>query len=144
MRELQDFSGFCSPCSVGTCQTCGSTFEPDHQYRKNCPKCRLEAWYEKYADQLESFLLLGFSLDKARLLISRDNSPRCSSCGELIKGGRPNESLFCTKYAKCRSAKRRYRTLKLRYKGYSDAYPLIHVLVEVNFATYSTEAATAA
>lgn len=139
MRELNEFSGFCVPCSRGTCITCGSRFEPDHSYRKVCQYCRSEAWYQKYADQVESLLLLGFSLQKARELISRDNAPRCLSCGVLIKGRAADVTLFCTKHPQCRSWKRRYRWLKdTRYVGQSDVFPLVHVMLEVNFATLST------
>jgi hypothetical protein len=139
LRELNEFSGFCLTCSRGTCTTCGRTFEPDHAYRKVCLYCRNEQWYEKYADQLESFLLIGLTLDKVKALISRDYAARCSCCGEVIKGRASNVTLFCTKYARCRTTKRRYRTLKKRYVGQSDVFPLIHVLLEVHFATRRTE-----
>ena len=124
---LNEFTGFCTKCSTGNCISCGASFEPDNRYRKICPYCRREAWYHKYADQIESLLLLGFTLDKARILISRDNAARCASCGAVILRGRRSETLFCTKHEKCRKAKRRYRTLKKRYVGYSNVLPYAHV-----------------
>jgi hypothetical protein len=134
--ELNEYTGFCIKCSTGQCNSCGATFQPDRN-RYICPYCRREAWYHKYADQIESLLLLGFTLDKARELISRDNAARCTSCGGVIEKGRRSETLFCTKTEKCRKAKRRYRTLKKRYVGYSDILPYTHVLLEVHLATES-------
>lgn len=126
---LNEITGHCADCSPDYCISCGSQFYPDAKWRKVCWACRDEAWLKKYADPIEALLSFGYTLDQTRLLVSRDFAPRCTHCGGFIKSGR-GETLFCTKFPQCRSAKRRYRTLVRKYNG-NRSMAYIHTHIEI-------------
>lgn len=118
-EELEPVTGWCTECSglanKVMCLSCGEGFSKDASHRKLCPKCRNERWLARNADQLEILLLHGFTISVARRQVYVANRPRCLSCGAVLAGAR-NGAQFCTKTPECRSWRRRYRTLKERYK----------------------------
>lgn len=120
--ELNEYTGWCSTCTVEHhppdyefCPECG---HPMPKTAKRCWSCKDARFLERYADKLEWYLHLGFSLKVARRLCIRETQPKCLSCGEPIKGGKSNH-LFCKNKATCRKWSRKYRTLRERIAVYN-------------------------
>ncbi len=102
------------------CPSCGDWTDALDGATGWCAKCspvstiKSESWLARHADEIETWIVAGNSLSKAKRLVATFNVPLCHCCGNLIKGGKDNH-LFCTTTALCRSSQRRYRTLRERY-----------------------------
>jgi hypothetical protein len=113
--NLVEETGWCPQCTVHhypdlkLC-TCGAFFKRNAQADK-CWPCRKEEWLEKHADEVEEYLLAGFSLESAKKKVADDIRPICHSCEEPIKGG-GRDVLFCNKKPECIKASNSYSALK--------------------------------
>jgi hypothetical protein len=109
--QLTDSTGWCKECTAPYCTKCGKEL---HDSKKLCGTCRHIQFLEQNADTLEIFTAQGYSLEQAKHKVSELNRPRCICCNEPIYHAKQG-AYFCTRSSECRSAKRRYRTLRERY-----------------------------
>ena len=129
--ELHYHSGWCANCteqdqSVRFCADC----QRPTRNRSVCDACRRERFYIRYADELEWYLVMGFTLKVASIFVVTDARPTCISCGAFIKGGQDGAK-FCQKNVQCRKAQRRYRTLRNMFKGTGlDSYRAASVALQ--------------
>lgn len=114
VERLQDSTGWCPSCSSPTSRYCSCGTELTNGKSK-CGSCRYELFLTTNADALEYYLAKGYTLEAAKQQVFADNRPNCICCGEPIHGGRQGAAFFCSRYKRCKSAKRRYRTLRERY-----------------------------
>lgn len=113
--SLDTNSGWCASCveasvPAGICIRCKRFFAQDNNgVRRVCSTCRKVEWFHRNADALDRVLGHGYTLAEAIEVVTKLNRPTCLSCGEHIKNGTAGVNIFCRKYAKCRTAARRYR-----------------------------------
>lgn len=105
---LVESTGWCISCSTEICPICG---KKKRKERELCFSCTRIKWLEVHADEIEELQSKGFSLSKAREAIYDKNRPSCLVCNKKISGAR-GSALFCNRTAKCKQARRRYRTLR--------------------------------
>lgn len=120
--EFNHDEGWCNSCLNSRRQVCTRCSQPTDGYRTTCQACRLEMWYEKYADEVELLIVTkGYSVSLARQVVSNMVRPICQCCKKPIKGGTPGESLFCKSNKKCHSMYNRYRRLLRKGKSPIEA-----------------------
>jgi hypothetical protein len=106
--------GWCNECAgeagQPTCTRCGNTLP--HLHRSTCNACRQELWLLKYADELEFLIVTkGYTVHKAREVITSMVRPICRCCGKPITGAREG-ALFCKQDRTCHRAYNKFKRLQ--------------------------------
>ena len=104
--DLNANTGFCYKCSPKICPRCGRDCK--NNGHNLCIKCQRALWWERNAGRIEEFMSLGYTLRQARKLIVDENRAVCISCSESIPGRSRETTIFCSRYQRCRTAKRSY------------------------------------
>jgi hypothetical protein len=130
VEYLNDVTGFCLQCSPPTCERChgnpningrnGEVFKSESKVifksgKWLCRFCIRELWIERNADVIEEYMLGGLEYHQAVKKVRENNRAVCIVCAQPIQGRNRSETLFCTRTAKCRTAKRKYLWRIQRY-----------------------------
>lgn len=110
---IVEMSGWCLACTqdhypdLRFCSECYTAI-PAHHNHKLCYPCKAEKWLAEHADQIEVYMMVGWSFAAAKQQVIQDIRPNCVNCGDPILGGN-SDALFCTTNKECRTTQRRYR-----------------------------------
>src|SRR5262245_15136694 len=92
--------------------------------------CRFEAYLARNADEIEHYIIQGYSFYQSLELLHRTNGrPTCIVCGGTIKRAK-RESTFCRQSTECRRYARRYVYL-YQSKGLTKTEALAIVFTEL-------------
>ena len=113
---LHESSGFCIECAdiEPFCTQCGNEYVPDEFTKDICSYCKTENWLRKNADAIEANMKDGLTFYQSKLKVFNEVRPICLCCGKPIKGAK-QDALFCTKTPQCKTARRRFRTLREKH-----------------------------
>ena len=115
--DLDEMTGWCSECSPATLQKAFS---------------RLESYLAKNADEIEHYMVQGYSLSQSvDKLHSPQSRPTCIVCGNVIKRA-SRSSIFCRRTTACKKYARRYIYL-YQTKRLSKAEALAKIFEELSW-----------
>lgn len=128
VEELDEYTGFCYNCSPKRCERCNKRSVPKGKHF--CNSCTRIIWLETHADEIEELQSGGLSLTAARQAIYANNRPVCLVCHQPMNHANVSAS-FCQRTKDCRSARRRYRTLRVGAQKLSPEIAREQVLREL-------------
>jgi hypothetical protein len=115
-ETIVEVSGWCLACTqdyypdLHFCIEC-HTPVPTYHNHKLCSQCKAEKWLSQHADEIEVYMMVGWSFSAAKQQVIKDIRPVCVNCEGPINGGNA-DAIFCTARKECRTTQRRYRLFK--------------------------------